>query len=36
VKNRLHLDLRPDDQAAELDRLERWLPGASKSVSPMT
>ena len=22
VKNRLHLDLRPDDQAAEVDRLE--------------
>lgn len=23
VKNRLHLDFRPDDQAAEVDRLER-------------
>ena len=26
VKNRLHIDLRPQDQAAEVERLESWAP----------
>ena len=36
IKNRIHLDLRPDDQALEVERLEELGAARSRSARPVS